>query len=232
MLIISMDRNKKYVQFELKPNKADKGRTLQGQAIVYNELSRLNEDSAGYWATKIEPFAFTESLKNEVFAYLEHDSKQLLARTGNDSLKINESVKGVMVQIRLPKTTLGNDVYAMVEEGLLKSMSFGVTIDEDEWVTERFDGKDVDVRIIKRGTVFETSVVANPAFEQTSVAAFSNDQDRSEYLEKQKNSEETEEVFSEEVVVETPEATPEPEVDLENHYALLRQMIRVKELTN
>lgn len=186
-----MNRNKTVLTFELNPNKLDE-RILQGQPIVYNEYSKINTDSAGEWVTRIAPFAFTDSLQEEIFAYLEHDPDKLLASTGNGSLMINESAQGVFVQLRLPKTTLGEDVYQMVEEGLIKSMSFGVVVTDYEWTRETVQGREMDVRTIKAGEVFEVTITHRPAFAQTSINAFNEDQSREDYLsqkEEEKNQE-------------------------------------------
>jgi HK97 family phage prohead protease len=169
---------------------------IKGYAIRYNVLSKINEDSLGKWATKIVPHSFSDSLKKRVDVYLEHDNKQLLASTKNESLTLTEDDNGVAFDVFLGNSMLQKDVFNLVQQGLYDSMSFGVQIKESEWVTETHNGEDIDVRVIKSGEVFEISIVSNPAFDSTSLMVASNDDaERKEFVE----TKEREEVAAEEL---------------------------------
>jgi uncharacterized protein len=180
-----MSRDSKFLTFSLEQDEKNP-KKLIGTPIVYNQLSKINEDRMGKWATRIKPFAFSESLKSaDIKVFYNHDKGKIVARRKNDTLKIKESEEGVQVEVVFPSekmTTLQSDVYEEVSQGLTSQMSFGVRVTGDKWFTETFDGVEVDVREIQAGEVFEVSVVSEPAFETTSIAAFNSDQEREKLI--------------------------------------------------
>lgn len=161
---------------------------LKGYAIRYEELSQVNEDSLGKWATKIKNGAFSDTVNKKVDVFLEHDHSKLLASTKNGSLSLTEDNQGIRFEFSLGDSSLQRDVFNLVQQGLYNAMSFGVEITESEWVTETHDGEEIDVRLLKAGNVFEISVVNNPAFETTNLMVASNDDLAREDFVKQKQS--------------------------------------------
>lgn len=137
---------------------------LTGYAAVFNTLSNPLP-----WYETIKPGAFKKTLAEgaDVRALREHDPAKLLGRTTAGTLDLRETRKGLLSQIQLPDTELGRDTLEAVRRGDLTQMSFGFYVTDDEW--QKQDGK--DVRVIKSVDLFDVSVVAYPAYEDTTVAA-------------------------------------------------------------
>lgn len=155
-----------WVECRVKPDKrvTNGAGRLRGYAAVFDTLSNPLP-----WYEKIAPGAFTDSLANgdDVRALREHDPSKILGRTSAGTLNLRETRKGLLSEIQLPDTELGRDTMEAVKRGDLTQMSFGFYTIDDEWKKE--DGK--DVRIVKRAELFDVSVVAFPAYEDTTVAA-------------------------------------------------------------
>jgi HK97 family phage prohead protease len=164
-----------WVDCRVKPDKrvTNGAGRLRGYAAIFNVLSNPLP-----WFEKIAPGAFREALArgDDVRALREHDPSRLLGRTTAGTLNLRETRKGLLAEIQLPDTELGHDTMEAVRRGDLTQMSFGFYVLDDEWHKE--DGK--DVRVIKNTELFDVSVVAYPAYEDTTVAAraydrFAND---------------------------------------------------------
>lgn len=134
---------------------------LRGYAAVFNELSE------GLWfRERILPGAFTKSLKNDVRALVGHDSDKIIGRTKNKTLTLKEDERGLFVEIQPPNTTLGHDLVETVKRGDLDQMSIGFYTVRDQWKTENKE----KVRELVEVDLFDVSVVAFPAYKQTSVS--------------------------------------------------------------
>ncbi|MDC8450812.1 MAG: HK97 family phage prohead protease [Nitrospira sp.] len=141
------------------------GPRLVGYGAVYNSKSL----DLGGFVEVIQPGAFRDSLRTrEVRALYAHDDHALLGRTRNGTLELREDAKGLRFSLRLPNTTLGRDIAALVGDGTLSQMSFGFSVakDGDAWTRERGQM----VRVLKKVNLSELSIVATPAYEETSVS--------------------------------------------------------------
>jgi HK97 family phage prohead protease len=138
-------------------------RRLEGLAAPFNQVAHIN----GFDET-IVPGAFAESLRSgrDVLALADHDHRQLLARTRNGSLRLEETRSGLEFSLDLPETTLGRDVLALAEAGTLGGMSFAFTVKTagERWVKMTRELRALDL--------VEISTVASwPAYSGTTVAA-------------------------------------------------------------
>jgi uncharacterized protein len=156
---------------EAEQNKSADGRigTLVGYAAVFNSLS---EDLGGF-RELIRPGAFKASLArgDDVRALVGHDSSQIIGRRAAGTLNISEDEKGLRVEIAVPDTTVGRDLIVSVKRGDLTAMSFGFSTQEDEWLKENKAGDIVRRRELIAADLYEVSVVAFPAYAETSVEA-------------------------------------------------------------
>lgn len=138
------------------------GRRLEGHAAVFNSPAAI-----GSFTESIRAGAFRATLAaaGDKLALLDHDTTKLLARTGNGSLRLAEDSRGLQFSLDLPATTLGNDVLAMAEAGLLGGMSFGFRMTDESWPAK-------NQRELRAVDLAEISVVqAFPAYDQTTVSA-------------------------------------------------------------
>ena len=160
-----MNKEKREIRVcDIRAKDTDDGPMLEGYAAKFNKLS---EDLGGF-REKIKKGAFANSLKGspDIRAFFDHDTKYILGRTP-DTLTLEENSVGLLVQIKPPDTQLIRDlVLEPVRQGLINQMSFGFMTVDDKWVEE----DDEITRTLKEVELFEVSVVAMPAYNDTSVA--------------------------------------------------------------
>ena len=141
----------------------DDKRTLEGYASVFGVAADL-----GRFSETIERGAFTRALdeQQDVRALVDPDSGRVIGRTKNGTLELREDNRGLFTRIELPDTQDGRDISTLIARGDLDAMSFGFTVKRDRW--EQSDDK--QMRYIEDVDLFDVSVVAYPAYPDTSVA--------------------------------------------------------------
>jgi HK97 family phage prohead protease len=170
-----MDREQQDRSHELRYIKhAVEVREHEGKPRLVGYAARFNEEShilAGNFREVLSPGAFTETLAdetNDVLALYNHDTGALLGRESAGTLRLVEDNEGLMYSIDPPDTQLGRDTVELVRSGNLAGASFAFRSHEDDEEYHR-DGEHA-VRTIRRLTLYEISLVANPAY-PTSTAA-------------------------------------------------------------
>jgi len=155
----------------------DRPSTLVGYAAVFNSESR----DLGGFTEVVLPGAFTRSIEkgDDIKALFNHDYAHVIGRQKNNTLKMVEDEVGLRVEITPPNTTAGRDLLEQVRAGYIDSMSFGFTVNSQEW--DFSDNK--RVRKLKDVTLFEVSVVSEPAYQDTSLAVRSMEEALKEEVE-------------------------------------------------
>ncbi len=148
----------------------EKGRTIEGYAAVFNSET----DIGGYFREVIAPGAFDAALSQDVRALVDHDSGRVIGRTKAGTLRMTQDSTGLKVEIDLPDTTDGRDLGTLIERGDVSGMSFGFVVTKQSWD----ETQDPPLRTVEAVDLREVSVVAFPAYEDTSVALRSLDQAR------------------------------------------------------
>jgi HK97 family phage prohead protease len=126
----------------------DAERTFEGYASVFNGVDAYGDT--------ILPGAYAATLENRsrpVHMYWNHDPSQPIGKW----LEIREDARGLWVKGRIAKTARGDDVYALLKEGVVTGMSIGFRIPPGG--SER----DSRIRKLKRIDLVEVSVVTDPA---------------------------------------------------------------------
>jgi HK97 family phage prohead protease len=145
---------------------SDGGVRLYGYAALWNRLSV----PLGNFREKISPGAFAKTLSevragnHTVLAYLEHDHRLLLGRTGVN-LELREDDKGLRFELTLPATSVANDAAELVRRRLLSGMSFGFVNAVDSWARGNGD----PIRTVRDLLLLEVSIVGSPAYPSTSI---------------------------------------------------------------
>ena len=118
----------------------------------------------------IQKGAFTRALSkgNDVHFLAEHDENKILASTRNGSLTLKEDEKGLLMTAEISNTSYGRDYHTLIKDGILRNMSFGFSVDKDNW-NRGNDG--TYTRDISDLTLYEVSVVTNPAYPQSTISA-------------------------------------------------------------
>lgn len=134
---------------------------IKGYAAVFN-----SPETYGYTEV-IAPTAFDNAdMSDVVLRYNHEDTFMVLARTRNNSLKLNVDEKGLFMDAILQDNIQSHkDIYNAVDSGLIDKQSFAFYVDEDEY------DYDTDTRTItKIGKVFDVSVVDQPFYNATDVS--------------------------------------------------------------
>jgi HK97 family phage prohead protease len=133
-------------------------------------------DIGGFFREKIAPGAFSEAIKTDVRALVDHDSGRVIGRSTAGTLRMSEDATGLAVEIDLPDTSDGRDLAILIERGDVSGMSFGFRVTKEEWD----ETSEPPLRTIKAVELAEVSVVAFPAYDDTSIAMRSLDEARKE----------------------------------------------------
>ncbi len=154
---------------EIEVREDDDGkRTISGYAVKWEKKSHV----LGYYMKFREQFkkgAFADSLKDGDQRFLwSHDTSQVLGRTKNNTLRLQEDDIGLRFELDLPNTTLGNDTLETIKRGDVDGISFGFTNPDDH--IEEFDD-DIPLRTIRQANLIEVSAVAFPAYPDSEVSA-------------------------------------------------------------
>lgn len=136
---------------------------LQGFAAVFNA-----ETDFGWFREQIAPGAFSRSLKEtpDVRALVDHDAGKVIARTKAGTLTLEERKEGLFASIDVADTSAGRDILESVRRGDIDGMSFGFRVVGEKWEAKK--GKS-ELRTLTDVDLVEVSVVAFPAYAQTSV---------------------------------------------------------------
>jgi HK97 family phage major capsid protein/HK97 family phage prohead protease len=146
--------------------------TLQVSGYV-NKTEQLSNvlGTTKRFVERIASGAFSQAIANakrEIDFLAEHDNKKILASTRNDSLKLVEDGQGLFMEATITPTSWGKDYYELINSGILQNMSFGFRSLRDSW---KSTASGIYERTIHELELFEVSVVKDPAYSQSTIAA-------------------------------------------------------------
>ena len=150
-------------------------RTIEGYAIVFGVESRILSDYWDNYREIIEQGAITEERLKEmdIKMTMYHNREKILARStnGEGTLKLSVDDVGVKYSFEAPKTVDGDTALELVKRGDLSGSSFMFWTDERNVSYER-RSDDITLRRVKTiGMIYDMTIAADPAYEQTTVAA-------------------------------------------------------------
>jgi HK97 family phage prohead protease len=137
-------------------------RTIVGYAAVFGSTA----DIGGHFREIIAPGAFSGAVNGDVRALVDHDRGRVIGRTTAGTLRLKEDARGLAVEIDLPDTTDGRDLAVLLERGDINGMSFGFVVTKQTWD----ETGEIPTRTIEAVDLHEVSVVAFPAYDDTSIA--------------------------------------------------------------
>lgn len=199
-------KNLEYRAYDMMDVAVDKDkRTIQGRAVVYNSMSNeLRTMSGDKFKEVILRGALVESMeKNDVLAFREHNPEMLLGRKSAGTLSLEDREDGLYVKINVPETSYGNDTLISAERGDLKGFSFGFNNPKARSYIKNGD----KIREISALNLREVSVVAAPAYPETTLTVVRSE----DFIEEERK----EEVSSEKPVLQKAEIEI-PEQQTEN----------------
>lgn len=141
------------------------GRKLTGHASVFNQVTKVPGNYE-----QIARSAFDRVLADpstDVRALFNHDPNFLLGRQSSGTLRLSTDSEGLVFEVDLPNTTVGNDVRELAERGDLNGASFAFIPDDDEWSTHQ--GRRLRTHTSVRSLI-DVSPVTFPAYTGASVS--------------------------------------------------------------
>lgn len=169
---MAMNKEIRAFDFEVRAEETERGKTLTGQPIVYDERTNL-----GWYDEIIDNNALAETDLRDVRFLVNHNTDMIpLARSRNNNANSTmqmEVIEGKGMTIRVDLDTENNaeakSLYSAVERGDLSGMSFMFIVDGDSWEDIDTDHPVRHIRSIRQ--VLEVSAVTFPAYEATSIQA-------------------------------------------------------------
>ena len=163
-------------------------RVITGRAVVYNSMSsELRTTTGDKFREVIMPGALKESItNNDILAFKEHNPAYLLGRKSAGTLSMEDKADGLYVRIDVPETSYGNDTLVSAKRGDLKGFSFGFNSPR----SKNYVRSGEKIREIYNMNLREVSIVANPAYNETTLSVMRNE-DFVENLDKEKGDEPT-----------------------------------------
>jgi HK97 family phage prohead protease len=178
-----MDSKKEYRTLpmtELRAEEADGKKVICGHAAVFDSWS---ETLGGFFPfkEKVRAGAFQRSIdKDDIRALFNHDANHVLGRNRAGTLELTEDEKGLFVRIMPPDTQWARDLQISIARGDISQMSFGFTVEKDEWST----ANGVDTRELIEVRLFDVSPVTFPAYTQTDVGVRAHERYKAELRQK------------------------------------------------
>ncbi len=166
---------------------------IEGYALTYNTRSKLLYNS---FYEVIEKGAFDNVLRSDdldVIFNFNHNNDNVMARTKNDTLKLNSDEKGLFFRAILPNTTVANDLYELVKRGDISENSFAFLPAKDGYRIEPLDEGEDDVELITITEVErlrDVSAVTFPAYPETELQARDDDEETTEEVKEEIESDE------------------------------------------
>ena len=142
---------------------------IEGYFAVFNS----NYDIAPGMSESIAPGAFTEAISDDVRCLADHDTRLVLGRTAAHTFELREDSHGLWGRALVnPNDQDAVNMKARIDRGDVNQASFGFDIlNEDTDIRE--DGHvHFTIRKVK---LYECSVVAFPAYQETNISARAKD---------------------------------------------------------
>ena len=154
---------KRSFEITYRAKKVSEKKVIQGYAVVFDSWTDISSWGE-IWKECIRKGAFTQSLKeNSILALYNHDFNNVLARK-DVNMKLVEDDKGLYFEIELPDTTQGNDLYELINKGIVNQCSFSGYVRKNLWSED--NGGNV-LREILEIDLIEITITPIPAYEVT-----------------------------------------------------------------
>lgn len=145
---------------------------VEGYASTFNEPYTLTEGEDYVMREVIDAKAFDNTDMSDVIMQYNHEGR-VFARIKNKTLDVRPDDHGLYISADLGGTELGRQLYEEIRGGYTDKMSFGFTVDGDEWVTDQKleDGRDLyERRITSIRKLYDVSAVSIPANDATEIS--------------------------------------------------------------
>lgn len=139
------------------------GIKVEGYAAVFGQEA----DIGGMFREKIEAGAFSDAIGRDDVVFLINHEGLPLARTRSGTLRLSEDDHGLKIETTLdPDDPDVKSISGKMKRGDLDKMSFAFMPEIQEWD----ESGDIPLRIIRKASLFDVSVVTSPAYDGTEIA--------------------------------------------------------------
>ena len=144
---------------------------VRGYASTFNEPYTLYQNDNWTFKEVVRSDAFANTDMSDVIMQYNHEGR-VFARMSNNTLTVGTDDRGLLIEADLGGTELGRQLYEEIEGGYTNKMSFGFTVDGEEYEdTKDSDGKLLTVRTITSvRKLYDVSAVSIPANDATSIS--------------------------------------------------------------
>lgn len=150
-------------------NVTAEGRNIRGSVVLKGSRTWRNNE----WL-EIDPAALVKADASDVIGLWDHDPGKVLGRTKNGTVVLNRTEDGIEYEIRnLPNTTAANDALEYVNGGYVNGSSFAIEGLKSVFTTDPDGTRVRRITSIKR--LYDVSPTPDPAFANSSAAAFSKE---------------------------------------------------------
>ena len=166
--------SREYRNMEIRAEQREEGdeaKVVTGYASTFDEPYTLYESDKYIFQEVVDTNAFDNTDMSDVIMQYDHEGR-VFARQSNNTLEVQPDEKGLYIKADLGGTELGRQLYDEIRGGYTNKMSFGFTVDQDDWLdTKAEDGRDLTVRTIKAiRKLYDVSAVSIPANDATSIS--------------------------------------------------------------
>jgi HK97 family phage major capsid protein/HK97 family phage prohead protease len=152
------------------------GRRIKGSVVLAGSRTFRN----GEWL-EVDPAAVVKADASDVIGRWEHDPSKVLGRSSNGTVRVSRSETGIDYEIDVPDTSYGNDLLELMRRGDIRGSSFEIEGLRSVFSTDPDGTRVRRITSIKR--LSDVSPVTDPAFVNSTAAAFSKEPEVADIVE-------------------------------------------------
>lgn len=165
-----IENGREYRSMQMEANTDNDEYIVEGYATTFDQPYPLYHVDSKLVEEQIDRNAFDKTDMGDTILQYDHEGK-VYARISNNTLELKTDEHGLFVRAYLGGTQSGRNLYEEIKGGYTNKMSFGFTVEKDDF-TETKNGYLRTIRSI--GKLFDVSAVSLPANDFTEISARSH----------------------------------------------------------
>lgn len=165
-----IENGREYRSMLMEANTDNDEYIVEGYATTFNQPYPLYHVDSKLVEEQIDRNAFDKTDMGDTILQYDHEGK-VYARISNNTLQLKTDEHGLFVRAYLGGTQSGRNLYEEIKGGYTNKMSFGFTVEKEDF-TETKNGYLRTIRSI--GKLFDVSAVSLPANDFTEISARSH----------------------------------------------------------
>jgi len=165
-----IENGREYRSMLMEANTDNDEYIVEGYATTFDQPYPLYHVDSKLVEEQIDRNAFDKTDMSDTILQYDHEGK-VYARISNNTLELKTDEHGLFVRAYLGGTQSGRNLYEEIKGGYTNKMSFGFTVEKDDF-TETKNGYLRTIRSI--GKLFDVSAVSLPANDFTEISARSH----------------------------------------------------------